>query len=236
MAKQPLESILGFRFNNQGLLRQALVHRSYLNEIGGPSLDSYERMEFLGDAILEVVISSELYRLLPNLTEGELTKTRAALVCGASLAQIARQLTLGDYLMLGKGEEATGGRSRESNLAATFEALVAAVYLDQGHEKAQEFILNLFADQLDTYSQTGQAPENPKSRLQEYFQGLGRPSPRYHVISTDGPDHNPVFTVEARVEDEVVGTGQGGKKADAEKAAAEDSLGRLAVPSQPGDE
>ncbi|MFQ6027538.1 MAG: ribonuclease III [Dehalococcoidia bacterium] len=235
MSLQPLESILGFRFNNQGLLRQALVHRSFLNEQGGSPLESYERMEFLGDAILELVVSCELYRILPNLSEGELTKSRAALVCGPSLAKIARRLTLGDYLMLGKGEEATGGRMRESNLAAALEAVVAAIYLDQGQEKAQEFILKMLSAQLENFSQTGAAPENPKSRLQEHFQGLGRPSPKYQVVSTEGPDHSPVFTVEVRVEEDVIGTGQGGKKADAEKSAAEDALARLSVSAQAGE-
>jgi ribonuclease-3 len=229
LSAQSLESTLGFRFKDQGLLRQALVHRSYLNEQGGSSLDSYERLEFLGDAVLELVVSTEIYRLLPSLTEGELTKTRAALVCGPALAALGRQLALGEHLLLGKGEEATGGRQRESNLAAAFEAVVAAIYLDQGPDPARQFILKLLAPQLAAFSATGQAPENPKSRLQEYFQGLGRSSPRYHLISVEGPDHSPRFTVAARVEDQVVGSGQGGKKADAEKAAAEDALARLGV-------
>ena len=230
MATDHLERIIGLRFWNQGLLRQALVHRSFLNEQGGSPLDSYERMEFLGDAVLELAISTELYRRLPYLTEGELTKGRAALVCRESLSQVAQRLHLGEFLLLGRGEEATGGRQRDSNLAACFEALVAAVYLDQGYDEARRFILRVMEKELEEFCHQGAPPENPKSRLQEYFQGSGRPSPRYRVVSSQGPDHRPVFTVEVMVEEQVVGIGQGGKKADAERAAAQDALARLIEP------
>ena len=130
--RESLESSLGLRFKDRGLLKQALVHRSFLNEQGGSSLDSYERMEFLGDAVLELVISTELYHNLPRVTEGELTKGRSALVCRPSLAKVARRLSLGDYLSLGKGEKGSGGQQRESILEEVFESVVAAVYLDQG--------------------------------------------------------------------------------------------------------
>ena len=229
MSIDRLEASLGLRFKDRGLLRQALVHRSYLNEQGGSPLDSYERMEFLGDAVLELVISAELYRRLPQLSEGELTKSRAALVCRESLFQVAQRLKLGDYLLLGKGEESTGGRERDSILAAAFESLVAAVYLDQGQEQAQRFILQVMEKELEDFCQQGTAPENPKSRLQEHLQGLGGASPRYQTVSQEGPDHTPMFTVEVLQGDEVIGTGQGGKKADAERAAARDALSRLGV-------
>jgi ribonuclease-3 len=230
LATDRLERIIGLRFWNQGLLQQALVHRSFLNEQGGSPLGSYERMEFLGDAVLELAISTELYRRLPYLTEGELTKGRAALVCRESLSQVAQRLHLGEFLLLGRGEEATGGRQRDSNLAACFEALVAAVYLDQGYDEARRFILQVMERELEEFCHQGAPPENPKSRLQEYFQGVGRPSPRYRVVSSQGPDHRPVFTVEVMVEEQVVGIGQGGKKADAERAAAQDALARLIEP------
>ncbi len=227
MATDRLEKILGLRFRDRDLLRQALAHRSFLNEQDGSPMDSYERMEFLGDAVLELVVSNELYQRLPDLNEGELTKARAALVCGESLSQLAQTLSLGEFLLLGKGEEASGGRQRESLLAAAFEAVVAAIYLDQGYGQARQFILDALADQLEEFCRRGAPPENPKSQLQEYFQGLGRPSPRYRLVSAEGPDHSPLFTIEAVVEDQVVGTGQGGKKAEAERAAALDALGRV---------
>ena len=224
-----LQAVLGLEFENQELLQQALTHRSFLNEQGGVSLDSYERMEFLGDSVLELVISQELYQRHPLLTEGELTKGRAALVCGESLARVAESLSLGDFILLGKGEEASGGRHRESILAATCEAVVAAVFLDQGLDAAGRFILKIMAGQLDEFCSGDTAPENPKSRIQEYFQSRGSPSPRYQVVATEGPDHNPVFTIEVLVEQDVMGTGRGGKKSDAERAAAQDALDRLAI-------
>jgi ribonuclease-3 len=227
LAIDRLEASLGLRFKDRGLLRQALVHRSYLNEQGGSHHDSYERMEFLGDAVLELVISTELYCRLPRLTEGELTKGRAALVCRESLAQVAQRLRLGDYLLLGKGEESTGGRERDSILAAAFESLVAAVYLDQGQERARQFILQVMDKELQDFCQQGAPPDNPKSRLQEFLQAAGVASPHYQTVSKEGPDHTPVFTVEVLKEDEVIGTGQGSKKSDAERAAARDALRRL---------
>ena len=228
-ATQRLQGVLGLEFQTPELLSQALTHRSFLNEQGGVSLDSYERMEFLGDSVLELVISQELYQRLPQLTEGELTKGRAALVCGESLSRVAESLSLGDYILLGKGEVASGGRHRESILAATCEAVVAAVYLDQGLEAARRLILNIMAEQLDDFCREGVTPENPKSRLQEHFQSQGSPSPRYQVVTAEGPDHSPVFTIEVLVDQDVMGTGRGGKKSDAERAAAQDALNRLAT-------
>jgi ribonuclease III len=222
-----LEKALGLHFQDRGLLRQALVHRSFLNEQGGSALDSYERMEFLGDAVLGLVISAELYRRLPHLSEGHMTRGRAALVCRETLAQVARRLDLGRHLMLGKGEESTGGRQRDSILAAVFESVVAAVYLDQGQETAAHFIVRVMSPDVEEFCRRGTPAGNPKGVLQEHFQGQGQPSPLYRVVSTAGPDHDPVFTVEVLVEDRVIGAGQGGKKSDAERAAAEDALARL---------
>jgi ribonuclease-3 len=227
LAIDKLETDLGLRFKDQDLLRQALVHRSYLNEQGGSPLDSYERMEFLGDAVLDLVISAELYQRLSQITEGELTKGRAALVCRESLSQVAQRLGLGNYLLLGKGEESTGGRERDSILAAVFESLVAAVYLDQGQDKAQQFILQVMEEELRDFCQQGTPPENPKSQLQEHLQALGAPAPHYQTVAKEGPDHTPIFTVQVLKGDEVIGTGRGGKKSDAERAAARDALARL---------
>jgi ribonuclease-3 len=208
-------------------LQQALVHRSFLNEQGGQPSDSYERLEYLGDAVLELTVSTELFRRLPSLDEGALTKSRAALVCRDTLARVAQRLGLGDFLLLGKGEEATGGRQRDSILAAAFEAVVAAAYLDQGYQLANQFVLRVMSEELREFFQQGQPPENPKSRLQEHVQALGRPAPRYRVVSSQGPDHRPLFTVEVLVDDEAIGAGQGGNRSDADRAAAYDALARL---------
>ena len=224
-----LETVLGVSFNNQGLLRQALVHGSFLNEQGGSSLDSYERMEFLGDAVLELVISADIYHRLPQLPEGQLTKIRAGLVCRESLSLAAQHMDLGSFLLLGKGEEASGGRERDSILEAAFEAVVAAIYLDQGYEPARGFILKSLHDSLEDSCRRGSSPENPKSALQEHFQGQGKPAPRYQMVSAEGPGHNPVFTIEVLIGDEIIGTGRGGKKADAERAAALDALQKTAL-------
>ena len=236
MSVERLETVLGLKFRNPRLLRQALVHRSYLNEQEGPAGGSYERMEFLGDAVLELMVSTELYRRFPNMDEGELTKSRASLVCRETLAQVARRLHLGEYLVVGKGEEATGGRFRDSILASAFEAVVAAVYLDLGYTEATRFLLNTMSEELDQFTREGLPPENPKSHLQEYIQGLGQAAPSYRLVSSNGPDHDPLFTVEVLVEDEVVGTGQGGRKADAERTAARDALMRMVSASEPAAE
>ena len=223
-----LETVLGLQFKNQELLEQALVHRSYVNEQGWSPSDSYERMEYLGDAVLELAISEELYRRCPDLPEGELTKARSALVCRETLAQVARKSHLGDSLLLGKGEEASGGRQRESILAAAFEALVAAVYLDQNYAEARRFILRIMAGELEDLFRGSVPQENPKSHLQEFVQGQGQSTPQYRLVSSEGPDHGPVFTVEVLVDGQVMGVGQGGSKAGAEKTAAMNALVRLA--------
>ena len=219
-----LESVLGFSFKNPSLLRLALVHPSYCNENGLDPIESYERLEFLGDAVLELAVSTELYRRIPDADEGALTKTRSSLVRRETLAQIARRIDLGNYLMVGKGVETSDGRQQDSVLAAAFEALVAAVYIDQGNEFTRQFIIRLIEVELTQAELAGGPPENPKSQLQEMVQGQGMSPPTYHLVSSEGPDHGPVFTVEVLVEGQVVGTGAGGKKSEAEGAAAQDAL------------
>ena len=224
-----LQSILGVRFYQPEILKQSLVHRSFLNERGGVPTDSYERLEFLGDAVLGLVVATELHRHCPDLSEGELTKNRIALVRRETLAEVARRLQLGEFLAMGRGEEATGGRARDSTLAAAFEAVVAAVYLDRGYEDACQFVLRVMADEMTKSYSLNKPPEDPKSCLQEYLQGMGRMSPQYRVLATEGPDHDPRFTVEVVSEEGVIGVGQGRRKTDAERAAARDGLSRLGV-------
>ena len=219
--------MLGFSFKDPSLLRMALVHRSYCNENGLDPAESYERLEFLGDAVLELAVSTELYRRFPNADEGQLTKTRSSLVRRETLAQIARRIDLGSYLFVGKGVETSNGRQQDSVLAAAFEALVAAVYIDQGNEFTRQFILRLFEAELAQAEQADGPPENPKSILQEMVQGQGLNPPTYNLVSSEGPDHGPVFTVDVLVDGQVVGTGAGGKKSEAEGAAAQAALAAL---------
>ena len=222
-----LESVLGFSFKDPSLLRLALVHRSYCNENGLDPSESYERLEFLGDAVLELAVSAELYRRLPQADEDELTKTRSSLVRRETLAKIARRIDLGKYLLVGKGVDASNGRQQDSVLAAAFEALVAAVYIDQGNEFTRQFIIRMIDGELTQVERAGGPPENPKSQLQEIVQRQGLNPPKYLLVSSEGPDHGPVFTVEVMVHGQVVGAGTGGKKSEAGNAAAEAALAVL---------
>ncbi|MCH9017615.1 MAG: ribonuclease III [Chloroflexi bacterium] len=222
-----LESALGFSFKDPSLLRLALVHSSYCNEHALDPSQSYERLEFLGDAVLELAVSTELYLRFPDADEGELTKIRSSLVRRETLAQIARRMDLGSYLFVGKGVETSNGRQQDSVLAAALEALVAAVYIDQGNEFTRQFILKLIDAELAQAELQGGPPENPKSLLQEMVQGQGLNPPTYKLVSSEGPDHGPVFTVDVLVDGQVVGTGAGGKKSEAEGAAARAALATL---------
>ena len=222
-----LEHTLGFSFKDPSLLHQALVHLSYCNENGLDQSESYERLEFLGDAVLELAVSTELYLRFPNADEGELTKTRSSIVRREALAQIARRIDLGSYLFVGKGIESSSDRQLESVLSAAFEALVAAVYIDQGNEFTRALILRLIEPELTQAEQMEGPPENPKSKLQELIQGQGLKPPTYELVSSDGPDHGPVFTVNVLVNGQIVGTGAGGKKSEAEGAAARSALAAL---------
>ena len=225
--------MLGFPIRDPSVFRRALVHRSFCNEHGLDATESYERLEFLGDAVLELTVSGELYRRLPEASEGRLTKTRSTLVRGETLARVARGLDLGDLLLVGRGVEVSGGRNQDSVLAAAFEALVAAVYLDRGMEQARSFVLRVMSGELASALDWRPPQENPKSRLQETVQGRGMPTPKYRTIASEGPDHEPLFTVEVLVDGEVVGSGQGSKKAEAEREAARSAL-RDGIPTEAG--
>ena len=182
-----LQIVLGVKFSEVELLQQAFTHRSFINEHGGTHLDSYERMEFLGDAIIQLIISEELYQRFPELPEGELTKTRASLVCSGSLSTCARSLSLGSYILLGKGAEASGGRNSESILADVYEAMIASIFLDQGYERAKTLVLVNMANQLNKLDNVILTPTDPKSQLQEYLQSQGSTYPVYRTVSTFYP-------------------------------------------------
>jgi len=221
-----LQQILGVSFKDPSLLEQALVHSSYVNENPGSALTSNERLEFLGDAVLGSVIAEKLYHDLPSFTEGEMTKLRATLVCRDTLAQAARAVGLGDYLYLGKGEEASGGRHKPVNLAGALEAMIATNYLDQGPATTKDFILRLFNKEFQKVVSQG-AEVNYKSQLQELIQAREQQTPTYHVIEATGPDHDKRFTVEVKVGDTVLGRGSGRSKKEAETEAARSALERL---------
>jgi ribonuclease-3 len=220
-----LEKTLGLRFKNPLLLEQALVHSSYINE--SPNTDtSNERLEFLGDAVLGLIIGGELYRRLPQATEGKMTELRSSLVRGDALHRIARDIKLGDYLYLGKGEEASGGRLKPANLAGAMEAVIAAVFLDQGLNKTRDFILRLMDKELNKILSQGTRPDY-KSKLQELIQARNQQTPAYQVIEETGPDHDRSFTVEVRMGNIVLGRGTGRSKKSAEEEAARSALERL---------
>jgi ribonuclease-3 len=221
-----LQQILGVAFKDLSLLEQALIHSSYINENPGSAPTSNERLEFLGDAILGSVIAEKLYQDLSPFTEGEMTKLRAALVRRDTLARVARAIRLGDYLYLGRGEEASGGRHKPVNLAGALEAVIAAIYLDQGAATAKDFILRLFNKELQKVVSRG-AEVNYKSQLQELIQAREQQTPAYYVIEARGPDHDRRFTVEVRVGDAVLGRGSGRSKKEAETEAARSALARL---------
>ena len=210
---------LGISFRQEYLLEQAFVHASYLNENPGFAGSSNERLEFLGDAILNFIVAEKLYEEFPELPEGNLTEIRASLVCRDTLAEIAFSLKLGDWLLLGQGEEANGGRARPSNLANAMEALIGALYLEQGLAKARRFIFRQLKPRLDKIK-AGKRTPNYKALVQELVQGQKRPTPVYRLVETAGPDHSKQFTVEILVEGEVVGNGTGKSKKAAENQAA----------------
>ena len=217
-----LEKLLGYKFRNSLLLAEALTHRSLAYESRRPHFDN-QRLEFLGDAVLQLVLTEELFRMFPDFPEGRLTKLRARLVSRRSLAKFANDIDLGAFVMLGKGEESSGGRRRDSTLADAFEALLGAVYLDGGPERTREVLLKV-AD--DAIRELVESPEerNPKGELQECLQAISADAPRYKVISQSGPDHRRVFKSEVNWGGMSLGTGRGKSKKEAEARAAANAL------------
>lgn len=214
--------MLNLEFKNPKLLEQAFIHRSYLNEVHLDSL-SNERLEFLGDSVLSLVVSNKLFNLRKNDAEGELTNLRAHLVKTSSLAKAAQRLKLGDYLKLSKGEEISGGRSNPQLLANTYEALVGALYLDQGLEAAKNFINSTLLPFFENELKMG-PPKDAKSSLQEIVQQKLKVSPHYRILNTVGPDHAKQFTVAVYIKGKEIAQGEGASKQVAEEKAAQAAL------------
>jgi ribonuclease III len=218
-----LQSKLGVRFTDPGILDLALIHSSYINENPGIAPISNERLEFLGDAVLGLVIAERLYQDYPHAAEGELTRFRSALVRRETLSRMARLINLGEYLNLGIGEEAGGGRDKPVNLAGALESVIAAVYLDQGLEISRAFILELLGPEIDKQARQGEGTDY-KSRLQENIQARYQLTPTYNLTGAVGPDHAREFTVEVRMGGTLLGRGQGKSKKAAEMDAARAAL------------
>ncbi|MGM9608380.1 MAG: ribonuclease III [Oscillospiraceae bacterium] len=218
-----LEERLGYQFKNRGLLENALTHSSYANEHRETGISSNERLEFLGDSVLGMVVADHLFREHPQMPEGELTRTRAALVCEGSLVEVARALELGDYLRLGKGEDAGGGRERPSILADATEAVLAAVYLDGGIAQARRLIRALILGNEEEMS----ASRDYKTALQELIQRESGQKLTYHLVGEEGPDHAKRFSVEVELNGKTVGAGEGRTKKAAEQNAAKAAIEKL---------
>lgn len=215
-----LEERIGYCFNNSSLLKQALTHSSFTNERKINKTGNYERLEFLGDAVLELVSSEFLFREHPAMPEGELTKTRASMVCESSLAFCARDLELGQFMMLGKGEETTGGRDRESIVSDGMEAVIGAIYLDGGMEAAKAFINRFILSDLEDK----QLFYDSKSNLQELMQGVLKKEFCYELLEESGPEHDKTFRVAVTMEGKCLGAGTGRTKKAAEQQAAYKAL------------
>jgi len=219
-----LEAAIGYRFANISLLQNALAHSSYANERWHDSLKSNERLEFLGDSVLGMLVADHLYRSFPDRPEGELTRMRADMVCERSLAQIAGRIGLGEHMLLGKGEEQGGGRSRDSILADAVESVIAACYLDGGMDAAKQFVQKFVLDHVPV---KGLQNVDYKTALQEKVQQKRNQVLTYILAGESGPDHDKQFRVEVTLNGEVIGTGIGSSKKRAEQDAARDALEKL---------
>lgn len=218
---------MGVQFRDWSLLRQALTHRSYINEHEDEDLQDNERMEFLGDAILDFIVADMLYKRFPEMPEGELTRLRAALVRTESLAELGAQCQLGEALLIGKGEENSGGRRRQNNLCRGFEAVIGALYLDQGLEAVKQFVLPRLTLLLKQVMDEA-LHKDARSQLQEWSQAELSLTPVYRTVAASGPDHNKEFLVEVLIGDRVVGRGAGRSKQAAAQDAARNALKTLA--------
>lgn len=215
------EKKIGYTFKNKELLHEALSHSSYANEIKN-GRNSNERLEFLGDSVLSIVVSVHLFKHFKHLPEGDLTKIRASLVCEKALFEFARKIDLGKHILLGKGEENSGGRTRPSIVSDAFEAVIAAVYLDGGMEAAEKYVLSFIPKDLSANS--SKALQDYKTMLQEIIQRNPEERVEYVLADQTGPDHDRKFVVQVRLNSNVIGTGEGHSKKQAEQAAAKEAL------------
>ncbi len=227
---ESLEQRLGYRFNDLHLLVRALTHPSYLNEHPEDEIGDNQRLEFLGDAVLDFVTGAWVYRHYPDFSEGRMTRLRAALVRTESLAQLARQVRIGEALRIGRGEDEAGGRSRDANLCDGFEAVVGALYLDGGLPAVEAFIEPLIAPVAEAIL-AAEADRDAKSRLQEWSQAERGVTPHYRIVAEEGPDHAKTFVAEVRLGRKTVGRGTGRSKQAAEQAAAQAAWEALGCPS-----
>jgi len=214
-----VEDALDVKFGDRGVLVLALTHQSFANEHPDLPPVSNERLEFLGDSIVGMVVADRMYTGAPDLPEGDLTVRRSQVVRRETLAAAARTIGLGEWLVMGKGEAAAGGDDRSSNLADTFEAVVGAVYIDSGYERARAFVIRWLGEHVDEALNT-ETRKDPKSLLQEYLQANGSKPPRYKLISETGTPNDLVFTMEVVIDSESIASGSGSRKIDAEREAA----------------
>ncbi len=221
-----LQKTLGVTFKRLSLLEQALVHSSYVNENPAHVSGHNERLEFLGDAVLGFIVADKLYRAFPGITEGEMTRLRAAVVRRDALARVARIIKLGDFLYMGKGEESSGGRNKTPNLAGALEAVIAAVYIDRGVKVTGDMVIRLLDEEWEGAVSRG-AGADYKSKLQELVQARFQLTPDYRLVKEAGPDHDKTFTVEVNIGGDVTGSGTGKSKKLAETEAARAALERL---------
>ncbi|HEY4475166.1 MAG TPA: ribonuclease III [Candidatus Paceibacterota bacterium] len=226
MTFSKLEEIIGYKFKNKNLLKESLTHRSYLNEESSWSLPHNERLEFLGDAVLELAVTEELFNRYPDYTEGQLTPIRSALVNYQMLAQVGRSIDLESFILLSRGEAKDTGRAREVILANAFEALIGAVYLDGGYVAVKKFIISSVLERLEEVMKKG-LYKDAKSLLQEKIQEQLKVTPTYKVLSETGPDHNKIFTVGVYFGEKMVAQGSGPSKQEAEVEAAKSALEAL---------
>ncbi|MCM1387959.1 MAG: ribonuclease III [Bacillus sp. (in: Bacteria)] len=223
MQQKPLEELeqkIGYSFRDKHLLRQALTHSSFANEQKINKYDDYERLEFLGDAVLELVSSEFLFREHETMAEGQLTRLRASMVCEQALAYCAREFGLEQYILLGKGEEMTGGRTKDSIISDVMEAIIGALYVDNGMDEAKAYIHRFILSDLEHK----QLFYDAKTILQEHVQQKNEGTLHYALIKEEGPDHDKLFVVEARIDDKIIGEGQGRTKKAAEQQAAYQAL------------
>jgi len=221
-----LQSALGMSFNNPAILEQAVTHSSYINENPAGNACDNERLEFLGDALINLIVAEKLYCDFPGLPEGRLSEIRVSLVRQEKLAEKALQLKLGEYLLLGKGEDASGGRGKRNNLADAYEALTAAIYLERGFDAARSFILRGFAEDIQAIKEGKYSP-NFKALLQELTQAEFKTLPEYEIIEATGPDHDRIFCVSVSLGEVLLAVGSGKTKKTAESEAARAAYGKL---------